>query len=179
MDIRQITSDSNNSSVTLLGKLYETSGNCMMNGFIGDSITSYSFDENGNLEFVSSKRDSKSQIDSTGAVLSDSIVIKQIQKADNASYNHLFSWDVDNSLYTYILFDDVDAMNKCYDNIKRNNSNLCVGDISSTLSQLDVSFDSISQILLNQKVENAASLLDGDTIEAESQFYDKTSFKIA
>ena len=50
MDIRQITSDSNNSSVTLLGKLYETSGNCMMNGFIGDSITSYSFDENGNLE---------------------------------------------------------------------------------------------------------------------------------
>ncbi len=174
MDIRQIKSTNDDSRVVLLNSLYATSGNCMMNGFIGDSIKSYSFDENGNLEFVSSRKDARSQIDSTGAVLNNGVVIKQVQKSENGNYNHLFSWNVGKSLYTYILFDDEKSMNNCYNEIKKRDINLCDGDVTSILGNIGVSFDNISQILLNQKVDSASSLIDA----AEEEFVDKTAFTL-
>lgn len=175
MDIREISSNTDSSRMMLLRKLYNNSGSCVMNGFIGDSISSYSIDDVGNLQFESSKVDSGSLVNSTGTVLSNSVVIKQVQKSKDRSYNHLFSWDVPRNLYTYVLFDDEDSMNHCYSEIKSFDMNLCEGDISTNFKKMGVSFDNISQILLNQKVDSVSSMLDE---AAQEEFEDKTSFTL-
>ena len=37
----------NNDNIGVLRTLYKNSGSCVMNGYLGDSVSSFSLDENG------------------------------------------------------------------------------------------------------------------------------------
>ena len=60
-----------------------------MNGFLGDDLTRCSFNDVGNLEFSSHHEEDETIIDSSGVVLSDSVLLKQtelIQKMISSNY---------------------------------------------------------------------------------------------
>ena len=172
--IYQIKEDSSNNNVNLsisrLKKLYDLIGNSQMSGFIGDSITSFSIDDNGLLEFTTLKELNNSTYSSSGVVLPDSIVIMQI--IDDEDINHLISYDDKNNKFTFISFDDFGNMSKCYHSIKNNNINLCSGDISSILNNIGISLDSISKIYIKKDIKLLSSL-----ISDEYNIHKKSSFK--
>lgn len=158
--------------VAVLSSLLDKNGSCSMNGYLGSSNVKLSFDDAGILEFETRNEADDFVTESWGAVLSDGVVIKQVQKNSQVSYNQLFSWDVDSNSYTYLVFDNMQSMNDCYDKIKAFDVNLNKVDISSTFAELGISFDDVAQVLLNQKVDSVASLVD----EAVSEATDDTSF---
>ena len=147
-------------SVSLLKRLYEKSGNCSLSGFLGDSIESIFVDNNGHLEFISRREDEKIEIITNGMVLSDSIVMMQRQNSNSNQSFYLYCWDSNSNLYTYLQFDNETSLNDCYDRLKKNDMNLCSGDVSAKLQELGVSYDNISQILLNKDIDDIYSSVD-------------------
>ena len=172
--IYQIKEDSSNSNVNLsisrLKKLYDLIGNSYMSGFIGDSITSFSVDDNDLLEFTTLKELNNSTFGSSGVVLPGSIVF--MQSVDEVDINNLISYDDKNNRFTFISFDDYNSMSECYNSIKNNNINLCSGDISSILNDIGVSLDSISKIYVKKDIKVLSSLI-GD----EYSMHKKSTFK--
>jgi hypothetical protein len=163
-----------NNNIGVLKTLYNNSGNCLMNGYLGDSVTAFSLDNSGNLEFKSEKKLEDSIVKSTGAILSDSVVIKQCDEKDDRTHYHLFSWDVPGNQYSYFLFLDEGPLNDCYEKIKNNDICLCGKDVPSVFKQLDISFEDIYQILLDQKVDAVDSMLN----DAQGDFVGKTSYTL-
>ena len=167
--INKINEDSANEKVNLslavLKKLYNYYGNCFLNGYIGDSIVDFTIDENGYLEFITNKVTDDKEISSTGTVLTDSVIIKQIESSSDRINNQLFSWDIYSNKYTYISFDNEESMNECFNKIKSNDINLCRGDVSLSLKNIGISFDNVSQILLCKDYNSISSMFDTDTID--------------
>ena len=133
-----------------LTTFYKRTGNCMMNGFLGDSLQNVSFDEDGRLQF-SSLKEGETTVDTKGVVLSDSILLKQTVKEEGSTGYRLYSWDVDEDRYTFLSFDNPMTMNRYFDVIKRFDSNLCDEDISLLFQEMGLKFESVNQVLLNQK----------------------------
>ena len=139
----------------ILERLFSNVSNSAINGYVGDSIKKIGVDECGNLEFLSIHQNEKVVTTSVGAVLKDSIVIKQTQ--ENANYpkiNQLYSWNLDCNTYSYLLFDNEAALELAYKKIKYTDTNLCTGDITEKLQAIDISFDDIAQIRVNEKPNN-------------------------
>jgi hypothetical protein len=164
----------NNDNIGVLKTLYKNSGSCVMNGYLGDSISEFSLDENGNLEFSSKKSNGDNVTLSKGTILSDSVLIKQSENQKDRTHYQLFSWDVPRNQYSYILFSDETSLNDCYNKLKNNDICLCGSDVSSIFNKYDISFDNISQILLDQKVDSVDAMFE----DAQEDFVGKTSFTI-
>lgn len=164
----------NYKNVDKLKQLYKNSGSCIMNGYIGEEVPSFSLDSKGCLEFKTRKSNGTNFTDSQGAILSNSIAIKQLDRKGNNDYYQLFSWDVDNSMYSYILFDNEKSLNECYEKIKDNDFCLCNADVNDFFKDNCISFDNISQILVDQKVEGLSSMFS----DAQDDFEGKTSFTL-
>lgn len=164
----------NNDNIGVLRILYKNSGSCVMNGYLGDSVSSFSLDENGNLEFASNKTIGDITTSSTGAILTDSVLIKQIDKQKDRIHHQLFSWDVPRNRYSYLLFSDEKSLNDCYEKLKNNDICLCGNDVPTIFKNHDISFDNISQILLDQNVDSINAMFE----DAQEDFVGKTSFTI-
>ena len=164
----------NNDNIGVLKTLYKNSGSCVMNGYLGDSISEFSLDENGNLEFSSSKKNGENNVLSVGVILDNSVLIKQNENQKDRVHYQLFSWDVPGNQYSYLLFSDEKSMNDCYEKLKNNNICLCGSDVSNIFKKYDISFDNISQILLDQKVDSVEAMFE----DAQEDFVGKTSFTL-
>lgn len=160
-------------SIERLEELCNNAGNCVMNGFLRDSVDACKFDFNGVLEFSSNRERDGLSISSKGAVLPNGILIKQTQKSDEANYYNLYSWNKDGDSYTYLSFDNVDVLNRYYDVIKRFGYNLCDEDITDLFKEMGLSFDNVTQVLLNQKVDPIQIMFDE---EANTSFSKEDSF---
>jgi len=165
MNINEVTNIDCHEQLAVLKRLLVNTGNCSMNGYLGDSVSGVSITPQGNVEFASKKKDDSILVDSKGTVLSDSVVIKQEQTIGNRVYYQVFSWDIADDVYTYIAFDDVEAMDSCYEKIKTFDVNLCREDISMKFIEMGIAFDHIAQILLNQSVHSSNSTIDGTSLK--------------
>lgn len=163
------TDDDKSSSISRLESLYHNAGNCVMDGFLGDSVYSCAFDENGVLEFSSTKDKDGTVMESVGAVLSDGILIKQKQSGEFTQYHNLYSWNSESDSYTFLCFDDQSVLDRYYDVMKRLDANLCSEDITSEFKRMGLSFDNITQVLLNQKVDPIQRMLDDEMEESHSK----------
>ena len=162
MNINEVTNIDCHEQLAVLKRLLGNTGNCAMNGYLGDSVSGVSITSNGNVEFSSNKKDDSTLVNSKGTVLSDSVVIKQEQTIGNRVYYQVFSWDLAEDVYTYIAFDDSESMNACYEKIKTFDVNLCREDISTKFVEMGIAFDHMAQILLNQSVHSSNSMI-GET----------------
>ena len=131
--------------------LYKKTGNCSANGYLGEKLQDVSFDTEGRLEFSTHKEVDDVVVDSKGAVLSDSILVKQTQKGHSFTSCQLYSWDVSQNKYTFLAFDNEDSLNQFYSVIKRFDANLCDEDVSSLFQEMGLTFESVIQVLLNQE----------------------------
>ena len=152
-------------SHSLLGKLEKNAGNCIMDGFLGEDFLDLSFDDEGRLQFMSNKKIDDTSIDSIGVVLSDSVLIRQVEQNSILRSYRLYSWDVDRNLYTFLEFDDKSSWNHFFDVIKRFDICLCGGDISSQFQEMGLTFESVTQILLNQRVDPLSRMFDDEFSE--------------
>jgi hypothetical protein len=176
MNINEVNKDlldSKKIEITLLSKLYSNNGNCIQDGFVGDSISNLDVDDSNNLEFNTFKNYNGLDIYSYGTVLDNSVLIKQIQKNGEKTHNQLFSWDVDDNSYTYVVFDNEKSLDDAYNKIKAFKVNLNNEDISLLFGKLDISFDNVAQILLNQKVNILSSMVDESY---QDNIYNEASF---
>lgn len=151
-----------------LDLLCKKSGNCAMNGYFGSSLTDCTFDDEGVLEFSSSKSLGDTTFNSIGCVLGDSVLIKQIQTGPVSDYNKLYSWDVDNGMYTYLEFEDKTTLNTFYGKIKRAGVSLCDNDLSSTIADMGLSLDNVTKVLVRQGVDHLTTMLEDDAESLEN-----------
>lgn len=151
---KQIVGASYEKDVEVLEKLYNNTGNCVMNGFLGSSITNISYDDIGKLEFQSVHMADDLTTISTGVVLDAAVVIRQTQENDRNKYSQIFSWKKDGSSYTYIAFDQEDVMGYAYEQIKRYHPKFLGENIDQDLRELGIPFDNIMDVKVSQKVEN-------------------------
>ena len=96
-------------------RLFEKTGDDVKSGYLGSVITNIGFDNLGNFEFSSEHMASNLETKSTGALLDEGAVIKQIQENDKEKFYQIFSWNNDFDKYTYVLFDSEEAMNFSYE----------------------------------------------------------------
>ena len=157
-----------NHSTYLLGRLEKNTGNCVMNGFLGEDFLDLSFDEEGRLEFSSCKEVDDVVIHSLGVALSDSVLIRQEEQDHSSSFYRLYSWDVDNNIYTFLGFDSKDALDRYFDVVKRFDICLCGEDISTLFQEMGLTFESVTQVLLNQKVDPLQRMFDEEMDEERS-----------
>lgn len=150
--------------------LYNKTGNSSLSGYLGEELKDVLFDGDGKLHFSTDKKVEDIEINSHGVVLTDSVLIKQVQKGRYNSSYRLYSWDVDDSKYTFISFDNNMALNRYYDTVQRFDVSLCGEDISSLFQEMGLSFESVSQIILNQTM-NPMDVLFEQEVEEESKPY--------
>lgn len=169
MNISELKSNKrlDGSDISKLEVLCSKTGNCSMNGYLESSLVDCSFDENGLLEFYSCKKNENGSVDSIGCVLDDSVIIKQIQKGRLSDYCRLYSWDIDEGVYTYLEFDEKSALNTFYSRIKRMGINLCDQDLSTALQDMGLTFDNVTQVLIKQKVDPLTVMLEESTDKSE------------
>ena len=131
-----------------LQQLYKNVGSCVMNGYLGDSIDELSFDEEGKVTFSTHKDLGDRAVDSKGVVLSNSILIKQVEKGNDLTSYRLYSWDVDESKYTFLSFDSASSLNRFFEVIKGFDACLC-DDISTLFQEMGLSFEPVTQVITN------------------------------
>lgn len=156
----------------VLTNLLEKNGSCAMNGYLGETNIKFTIDNNGVFEFATTNQLENNETKSQGAILSDGVVIKQVQKTDRSSYNQLYAWNIDDNSYTYIVFDNNSSLDDCYEKTKAMDINLAKEDLSSKFAEMGISFDNVAQVLLNQKVDSVSSMVE----EATREVVDDTSF---
>ena len=161
--------------IEALENLYNHAGNCVMNGYIGSSIDDISYDEAGKVEFHSVYQKGDLVTVSTGAILENSIVIKQMQTEKKKNYYQMFSWNKEGDMYTYLAFDDQKALDHAYQQIKK--QDLFLGeDTQYDLLQLGVPFDHVMDVRSCQKT--GEDFLSSMIAEYESPLDDVENSKI-
>ena len=138
--------------------LRSPSGNCRMNGFIGDA-SEFRTGIGDIPEYNTCHVENGTIITSFGCILGDSILVRQID-SDNTC--QLFSWDLDDCKYTHIVFGNEEALNACYQRIKDKKTNLSKGDIVSNLASADVNMGDVINVLTDQEQD---SIKDMFTLE--------------
>ena len=117
----------------------------------------------GDLEFQTLHQASDLETLSTGALLGDGVVIRQIQRNPQDKYFQLFSWNKDYTKYTYVLFDSLMAMDIAYDILKAFNTNLCTENVAETIRTLRIPIDNILQVKENIEANGIEELDFGTT----------------
>lgn len=133
-----------------LEKQFKRNGSCPMNGYLGEDMK-VSFDEEGRLEFSTQKTVEGSEVDSKGVALSEGVLVKQTQKSPASNSYRLYSWNEEGDRYTFLAFDSQRALDQYYKVLKRFNASLCDDDISTMFQEMGLSFESVTQVLLNQE----------------------------
>ena len=171
MRLSEINSDESYEMDPILSlkRLQQATGNSIMNGFLGEDLSNCYFDDNGYLEFMTDCEREGVKIHSCGAVLEDSVIIKQVQSDRDNTTHHLYSWDLNNYHYTFLAIEDEDHLNRFYDTIKRTNTNLCVGDISDNFKKIGLSFDFVNRVLLNQSIDPFHQMFDDEFTKDEKE----------
>ena len=139
--------------IEVLETIWNYVGDSVLNGYLGSSVETVSFDEGGRLEF-----DSRFETDdvvtlSTGVVLSDSVIIRQVQKHDKGYYCQLISWTKDGKNYSTIVFDNVRTLDKAYSGMKQLSGEFLDDNVNSVLEELGISFDSVMNVKIGQVAE--------------------------
>lgn len=155
-----------------LKKLYDVTGNCLENGYLGEEFTTFNFDENHTLEYATHCERRGSIIDSRGASLLDSVLIKQTKTSDELTSYYLYSWDSNKNVYAVLTVESEDYLNRYYDQMKKMNVNLCDGDISLNFEKMGLTFDGVNRVLLNQTVNPMDSMFEDidNSIEDEISY---------
>ena len=153
-----------------LRMLYKNNGSCLVNGYLGDDVKDVSFDDNGHFEFTTHKDFDDSTVDSKEAVLDNSVLIKQTQKGYDFVSFRIYSWDVEQNKYSLLGFDRKDAMDRYYEVLKNNDINLCDDDISVLLQEVGLTFDSVTQVLLNQQTNPLDNMFQTSSSNDEKPF---------
>ena len=137
--------------------LQSNNGNCKMNGFIGD-VTDYIIGTDGVPEFNTTHNDDGVIIDSTGCILNHSILIKQVEKKGEITFYHLYSWDIEDSNYTHIVFDNGNALDDCYLKVKDADMNLSRGDIVDNLNSIGINMEHVTHVLTDQNKDTLTDM---------------------
>lgn len=151
-----------NNKTERLQQLYELYGNCPQTGYIGN-LQEFTNQDNGVLHFTSINHE-QGETNSEGFVLSNAIVIVQNVAKDNREDNHMFIWDdiSKNKKYTYIEFDDLKAMLKCFMSFNANDLIINHSDIAETLKGMGINFENITQILTSQTLNPLEEMLNDE-----------------
>ena len=120
----------------------EETGNSKMNGYIGD-VSSFTMGYDSIPEYRTRHEEDGITINSTGCILSDSILIKQI---DSNNVYQLYSWDLNNCKFSLVIFSEKSALNTCYQTMKDKDMNLSNGDINDNLNAIGANMDDITHI---------------------------------
>ena len=120
-------------------------GNSKITGYVGD-ITSFTTGFDGVPEFITIHEEDGININSTGCILGDSILIKQI---DSNNFYQLYSWDLNSCKYSLVIFSEKDALNTCYQMMRDKNMNLSNGDINDNLREIGANMNDISHVYTN------------------------------
>ena len=137
--------------VSMLKELYKTTDNREISGYIGDGLDNVYYDDNNDVIYSSHHESGNLTTDSWGVVLDNSILIKQIQNDGKDNYNQIFSWDISNMIYSYVLFDSPEVMDLAYDKLRVKQYSLCNTDVVSIFKEIGIKFENISNVLLNQE----------------------------
>lgn len=129
-----------------LEKIFEFAGNTHEVGYLGSSIMTVGGDDLGNFEFNSEYTDDNINIVSTGAVLEDSVVIKQIHKYEGCKKFQMYSWDLNSCGHVCFEFNNEKGMEEAYDKIKNLKENIGKKDVADRLKDLKISFENITNI---------------------------------
>lgn len=139
--------------VGILEELCEKTGDCVMNGYLGSSVTNIAYDGLGNLEFQSEHRCGNLLTNSTGVLLDNSLLVKQTQDDGNRRNLQLFSWKMDGSSYTYVAFDNEEVLDMAYEKIRAYYPHFLNEDVDLELAQLQIPMDNVMDIKVSQDVE--------------------------
>ncbi len=157
----------------ILDRVYENSGNNCISGYL-DGINNIDFDEFNHMYFDSYHIVRDLETISRGTVLDDeSILIMQIQRNKEKSYYQMFGISSDSKKYTYLEFENDQAMEEAYFRMRKNNTNLCQGDLSDSLRRIGVDFDTIGQARVNVDLPNTKleeMVKDNEENKEESSF---------
>ena len=159
--------------IEVLETIWNYVGDSVLNGYLGSSVETVSFDEDGRLEFDSRFESDEVVTLSTGVVLSDSVIIRQVQKHDKGYYCQLISWTKDGKNYSTIVFDNVKTLDKAYNGLKKLSGEFLDDNLNSVLEELDISFDNVMIVKIGQVAEqksiDVSDLLDAcnDSISQE------------
>lgn len=151
--------------IDVLESIYEYAGDDVMNGYLGSSVLTISYDEYGKVEFESSYQNGEYKTNSVGAVLDNSVLIRQVQECGDKDFCQLISWKKDGSSYTYLVFDTEENMHDAYVKLKCSYGDFLEEGIQQLLEDLGVSFDNIMNIKTSQNVQQQSISVD-DIIEA-------------
>ena len=153
--------------VEVLENISERVGDCIETGYLGSSVSTISYDENGTLEFQSEKKTGGLKITSTGAVLENSVAIIQIQESDSSRLLQLYSWRKDGSKYTYLTFDSLLAIENAYCEIKKQNIGFLAENIDDDLQKIGVSYRDIMDIKVAISVPEMVTKQDVEILDFE------------
>ena len=175
MHIMEIKNNVKDERVKILEDLYRNTGNNCMNGYIENGINNISRDEFNHLYYDSYNISGNLETYSRGTILDDnSIVIKQIQTNNkDKNYYQIFGIDSEGKKYTYLDFESEKAMNEADFRVRRNNTNLCSGDLTESLRNIGVDFDSIGQVRINVEFPSIAL---NEMVNEETKKEEETSF---
>ena len=153
-----------------LKKLYDATGSCFENGFLGENFTYFNFDDNHIFEYATKCDRKGSVVESRGASLMDSVLVKQTQTNDDLITYYLYSWDTNKNVYTVLTVENEYYLNQYYDQMKKMNVNLCDGDISLNFEKMGLTFDGVHKVLLNQPFNPMDSFFEDDEKEEYNNF---------
>ena len=152
-DVKNLVSGASyEKEIEVLENIYEYAGDCQMNGYLGSSVLSISKDRKGRVEFDSCFEGEYASFESTGVVLSESVVIKQYQRQDEKVLYQLYVWKKDGSCYSYIAVENDDVLQKLYKGLKKVDCQILDGDIHKILEDVGVSLDEVMDIRTSQEV---------------------------
>lgn len=152
-DVKNLVSGASyEKEIEVLENIYEYAGDCQMNGYLGSSVLSISKDRKGKVEFDSFFEGEYASFESTGVVLSESVVIKQYQRQDEKVLYQLYVWKKDGSCYSYIAVENDDVLQKLYKGLKNIDCQILDGDIHKILEDVGVSLDEVMDIRTSQEV---------------------------
>ncbi len=141
-----ISGASYEAKVEILERICELSGDCVENGYLGSSIANISYDEFGNVEFQSDFLGADFEIKSSGTVLENTVLIKQTRINAERKEFYLYSWDLNGTSYTYLVFDSEIVLDKAYSAMKAKNIGFLAKNIDNTLQSIGIAYRDILDV---------------------------------
>ena len=156
--------------VTVLKDMFQATGNCPMNGYLGEDLDRMAYDEDGNFHFSTEHHGEDFVTQSRGVVYGNNLLVKQKTKSHDMESYSLYSWDTEEKVYTYLSFDYPGALKRFFETIKRFGVNLCEDDISQQLKEMGLTLENVTQIRLNQSVNPMDMMFEEQSSSGDDSF---------
>ena len=167
--MKLIDLDKNNQTISSLNNLLDNTGNCIMNGFLGEELSDIYFDEDGMFHYTTNCMRDDTSIRSEGVVYPGSLLLKQTQNNHGTVLYHLYSWDIEDCNYTFLSFDSSEMLDYVSERIKRFQINLCSDDITELFKDMNLDFNHIDRILVNQSTNPLSQMFDDQFSKSEKE----------